>query len=422
MTIIDANHYINQLLAPAELERIARLCLFCRRKRTITPAMLVIALLRALGGDKVDAIAGLHKHFNGLQFIDSRQVAYKPFHNQLRKPAFAVFMKALVERAISLRIGQHVEGITGGAFRQVLLQDGTSFAVHKSLATVFPGRFKTISPAAIECHMTMSLLEQKPVCMQLSADTASERQFLPNASTLAGSLLLADAGYIDRAYFSEVNNAGGFYLVRGSKNLNPKILGAWRDDGRVVSKLVGMSLKEAGRRHCRAEVLDMDVKSGNYEYRLLRRWFAEEKRFCVWMTNLPRDAWPAARVMSLYRCRWQVELLFKEWKSCNRLKGFVTGQKALAEGLVWASLLSLVLKRRVAQVLVKGNVSTLKAAKSGVTWWLPLLEAVAHRALTEIRERLEWAADYLAKNARRTKQRKSIQNRTLEGILIDVFS
>ncbi|MBP4059127.1 IS4 family transposase, partial [Aeromonas sp. Prich7-2] len=38
-------------------------------------------------------------------------------------------------------------------------------------------------------------------------------------------------------------------------------------------------------------------------------------------------------------------------------------------------------------------------------------------ALTEIRERLEWAADYLAKNACRTKQRKSIQNRTLEGVL-----
>ena len=52
----------------------------------------------------------------------------------------------------------------------------------------------------------------------------------------------------------------------------------------------------------------------------------------------------------------------------------------------------------------------------------PLLEAVAHRVLVEIRERLEWAAVYLAKNARRTKQRKSIQNRTLEGISNEVFS
>ncbi len=42
-------------------------------------------------------------------------------------------------------------------------------------------------------------------------------------------------------------------------------------------KLTDMSLKDAGRRHCWAEMLDMDVKSGQYEYRLLRHWFAEEK-------------------------------------------------------------------------------------------------------------------------------------------------
>ena len=70
-----------------------------------------------------------------------------------------------------------------------------------------------------------------------------------------------------------------------------------------------------------------------------------------------------------------------------------------------------------AECVMTGKLSMLKASKNSTTWWLPLLEAVAHRALTEIRERLEWAADYLAKNACRTKQRKSIQNRTLEGVL-----
>ncbi len=398
MTIINANYYLEQLLAPAALERIARLCKFCLRQRAITPAMLVPALLRAMGGDQVNDIAGLHRHFNALQLVNTHQVSYKPFHNQLRKESFALFMKALVERAIALRIDHQLKAASLGAFKQVLLHDGTSFAVHRRLAADFPGRFKTISPAAIECHMTMSLSEQSPLCMSVSADTAGERQFLPEAHTLTNCLLLADAGYIDRAWFEQVNDAGGFYLVRGTKSLNPKIIQAWRGDGREVPKLAGLSLREAGRRRCRAEVLDMVVKSGQVEYRLIRRWLAEQ-------------------VMSLYRCRWQVELLFKEWKSHNRLKGFVTGEKAIAEGLVWTSLLSLVMKRRVAQSVMSGALSMLKASKNSATWWLPLLEAVAHRALTEIRERLEWAADYLAKNACRTKQRKSIQNRTLEGVL-----
>ncbi|KJM81813.1 hypothetical protein SS21_25430 [Enterobacter roggenkampii] len=58
MTIINANYYLEQLLAPAALERIARLCKFCLRQRAITPAMLVPALLRAMGGDQVNDIAG----------------------------------------------------------------------------------------------------------------------------------------------------------------------------------------------------------------------------------------------------------------------------------------------------------------------------------------------------------------------------
>ena len=77
----------------------------------------------------------------------------------------------------------------------------------------------------------------------------------------------------------------------------------------------------------------MVVKSGQVEYRLIRRWFAEEKRFCLWMTNLPRAAWSAEQVMSLYRCRWQVELLFSGNRTTGS-KGFVTGEKAIAEGLV----------------------------------------------------------------------------------------
>ncbi|MDX7768190.1 IS4 family transposase, partial [Aeromonas caviae] len=92
------------------------------------------------------------------------------------------------------------------------------------------------------------------------------------------------------------NDAGGFYLVLVTQSLNAKIIQAWRGDGREVPKLAGLSLKEAGRRRCRAEVLDMVVKSGKVEYRLIRRWFAEEKRFCLWMTNLPRAAWSAEQV------------------------------------------------------------------------------------------------------------------------------
>ena len=130
---------------------------------------------------------------------------HKPFHNQLRKASFALFMKALVERAIAFAYRPTDEDCIPLAHsnrcccRMVLPLPST-----KPGRSVF-GRFKTISPAAIECHMLMSLLEQSPVCMQVSADTASERQFRLSPSGSITALLLADAGYIDMAYFAKLN-------------------------------------------------------------------------------------------------------------------------------------------------------------------------------------------------------------------------
>ena len=419
MTIIDATHYLDQLLNPAELERIAKSVGFCQRLRCITPVALVSALLSGLGCDEVDGIAGLHRHFNGLQLDESQQVAYKPFHNQLRKEAFPLFMQRLVERAIALRFKFSIaENSMLSHFREVLLHDGSSFALHPQLAGPFPGRFKTICPAAVECHMTMSLLDQYPLRMSISADTEPERKYLPAAETMCNSLLLADAGYVDRGYFAKVDQAGGFYLVRGLRSLNPVVVTAYRGNGKALKRLEGKSIKEINRRTCQDEVLDMDVSSGKYHYRLVRRWFPEEKRFCLWMTNLPREQWSAEQVMGLYRCRWQVELLFKELKSHNRLKAFATRQAALATGLIWSSLLSLLVKRRLARTLVgKQVISMLKVAKNAAIWLAPILEAKLHGARSDMRMRLESAKAYLTKNTIKTQQRKDIENITLDGII-----
>ena len=80
--------------------------------------------------------------------------------------------------------------------------------------------------------MTMSLLDQSPISMSITADTESERKHLPAANSLNNKLLLADAGYISREYFADVTKAKGSYLVRGSQNLNPKVQAAYRQDGR----------------------------------------------------------------------------------------------------------------------------------------------------------------------------------------------
>lgn len=203
---------------------------FCKRFRDVRPLELVSSLVSALGDSKINSIADLHRAFNGIHMDTSCGVAYKPFHNRLRKESFADFMQAVVSRAmvlfgkqLSLELPAKLK-----VFDQILLQDGSSFALHPELADIFPNRFKGKSPAGVECHMTMSLADEQPVKLDITADTASERDYLPQPTELANKLLLVDAGYVKLSYMAEVDHHGGFYLMRSTKQLNPTITKALR--------------------------------------------------------------------------------------------------------------------------------------------------------------------------------------------------
>ncbi|CAM3030532.1 Transposase IS4-like domain-containing protein [Vibrio rarus] len=119
--------------------------------------------------------------------------------------------------------------------------------------------------------------------------------------------------------------------------------------------------------------------------------------------------------MAIYRCRWQVELLFKELKSDTNWRRFATAQKCIVEGLVWASLLALILRRGIA-LRSKANIAVYKAAKNVDVWLLPILTDYAQQASSEIEEHLEWALRYITKNATKSQQRKSKKDRTLDGV------
>lgn len=171
-------------------------------------------------------------------------------------------------------------------------------------------------------------------------------------------------------------------MIRGKKSLNPTIVEARNQQGRLLPKLKGKQLKAVDRRLNRSDVLDMDVSSGRFQYRIIRRWFAPEKRFVIWLTNLPRAEFSAADIMLLYRTRWQIELLFKELKSHTNLRKFLTEQKAIVEGLIWASLLTLILKRLIVSSASAG-LSLFKAAKNSDVWFSPVITAISQRAIRD---------------------------------------
>src|SRR5437667_3465897 len=179
---------------------------FYRRQRIITPFRLGLALIATCASQRVETIADFHCAFNALF---GTTITYKAFYNQVAKSHFADFARTMTERLVSdmtLKVLGFKKGHAFAEFHHIVIQDGSSFAIHDSLREVFPGRFKAVKPAAVELHATMDLLCDAPTTVVLTPDTTNEQAFLPEPASLKDSLLLADRGYLDLGYMRRVQD------------------------------------------------------------------------------------------------------------------------------------------------------------------------------------------------------------------------
>lgn len=334
------------------------------RLRTITPHRLFLSTIAALASGKVESLADLLREFN---FQNDVTVAYKAFYNRLARPGFAKFMREMFERLVeqlSVRMLAPEGHAAVSRFEDIVIQDGSSFALKNSLQKVFSGRFTTKEPAAVEVHATYSGFTDEVSSVAIASDSEAERQFLPEPSTLKGRLLLADRGYPSTGYFDAVRDHGGSFIVRLSRSHDPWVRAAWLD-GKRFSLRKPTRLSRFVEKHISC-CMDLDV-----EYERTELCFrvvvlpGREKSMTRLCTNLPRSSFSLGLVSKLYRFRWQIELLFKEWKSYANLHKFDTANEHIAAGLIWASLCAAVLKRFLAHAaeLVGGRpISTRRVA------------------------------------------------------------
>jgi hypothetical protein len=336
------------------------------RLRTVTPHRLLLSTLAALAAGNIESIADLQREFNRHNHVT---VAYKAFYNRLARPGFPAFMHQMFERLVEqLRIHTLTpEGNSAIArFADIVIQDGSSFALKKTLLDVFPGRFTTVEPAAVELHATYSGFSDEVRAVALAPDKEAERQFLPQPSSLKGRLLLADRGYPSLDYFEAVHAEGGSFIVRLSRSHDPWVRAAWIAGRRVPVRQPVRLSRFIGEHTGRQMDLDVDYERGRrvIGFRVIVLP-GHEKTMTRLCTNLPRTPFSLGLVSRLYRFRWQIELLFKEWKSYANLHKFNTANEHIAAGLIWASLCAAVLKRFLAHVaqLVGGQpISTRRVA------------------------------------------------------------
>jgi hypothetical protein len=239
-------------------------------------------------------------------------------------------------------------------------------------------------------------------------------------------LRIADLGYFDTAVLQRMARAGVYFLSRlqfGTAVFTPegqplRLLDRLaRQRGPFLDRrvLVGTARKVA----CRVIAWRLPEEQAN---RRRQKLIAEARRkdgrapgqerlaWCDWtilVTNVPPELLTPQEAAVLYRARWQIELLFKRWKSLGLIAELAGSTVVRQRVRVWSRLLAVMVQHWLLLTTAWGDArcSFFKAWKAIQRHALLLARAVDHQGRLE-HEIAELGA-ILRKTAKQDKRKKA---------------
>ena len=194
--------------------------------------------------------------------------------------------------------------------------------------------------AAAKCHLRLDLQSFLPrfaiIDTAREADAKRARELC--AGIKEGEIVIFDKAYVDFDHLWGLAQRGVFWVTRAKENLQFEVVEHYPVEagGKIVSdELVG--LKNAGSQKAYPELM-----------RRIVAWVEVDgqPRLMTFLTN--HLTWNAESVVELYRCRWRIEVFFKQIKQTLQLADFLGTSANAVRWQVWTALLVYLLLRYLA--------------------------------------------------------------------------
>jgi hypothetical protein len=315
-------------------------------------------------------------------------------------PSGADFMHQVLKEAVSMVIAQEPVAIPIlQRFHGVYIQDNSTVTLPDSLAALWVGcggsSTKNTS-SSVKTHLRMDLNTGKLTGPYLDSGKEHARSSqLAEEAFPKGSLRIADLEYFKLKSLKELSRQGVYWLTRGKSQCHVYDL-----KGKLWDILVLL------KTHCH-DVLDMDVLLGVRERvpcRLLAFRVPDEVAK-VRRSKLISEAKREGSV--LLRARWQIELIFKLWKSHGHIDEWRSEKPWRIMCEVYAKLLAMIIQHWIllACSWEYANRSLFKAAKTIQKHAMHLASAFASGVRKRLCEALEVIRFCLSVGCRINKSR-----------------
>jgi len=287
---------------------------------------------------------------------------------QIRLEEAVPFLQAMFQQGLTLfQNSLRLDLQALQSFSAIYLTDSSSIALPAALHSEFPGCGGDGPDAALKIQLTFEFLHGTFTALTLQSGRSPDQVYTDDLHPIqAGALYLTDLGYFALARFQTLAAHQAYFLSRldtqtalvdegthaplelltwlqtQSENLveQPFLLGKRTLlPVRLVVARMPQAIAEQRRRTAYANARRKGRTPSAYHLEWLNWSF--------FITNVPSAMLTPTQVMRLYHVRWQIELIFKLWKSeaaLARVAGF-RRPRILSE--LYAKLIGLVLTQSV---------------------------------------------------------------------------
>jgi hypothetical protein len=231
-------------------------------------------------------------------------------------------------------------------FRSIRIKDSTSFELPENLAAIFPGNGGGSSKAGIRIQYEFDLKNNQTVEMDVSPATTNDytNAWDTKDSIIKGDLIIRDLGYSSLKMLNAIDKKEAYYLNRIKSDVS-----IFEQNGNEYKRIdlvqIELSMRSSG-----IEIMEKQVYLGERVYmptRMIIALVPEDKieerikkqrrkierrkgkiskqsfasiGINLFATNANDILLPLKEVMNLYKIRWQIELVFKAWKTIGQIQ------------------------------------------------------------------------------------------------------
>lgn len=355
---------IEQVFEAATLDQIAKVTGFVRRKSKLN-AMAFLQMCMLSAGEA--CTKSLSQACTLLREIVGVRLRKQSLDERFTTQAVA-FVKQTVEGVLAKEFFEKsTDSTVFSRFARILIGDCTCFALPARFTATYKGPGGIYPGSAIKLYLEYDFLSGSASCLKEDGWARSDQTFNEAARVNKGELVLKDLGFYSVPFFRELHQKGAYFISRlraGSSLFKEGKKIALSDlikDSFAMMTLqeytvsIGSNTRERAALGQVRLVLEK-VPPAIYEQKIRRtkalcaskgRQPSNDQllwsQYNVFITNIPEKMFSAQQVRNTYRLRWQIEILFKAWKSVFQIHHVKPVQLHRFQCMLWASLLLILL-------------------------------------------------------------------------------